>query len=510
MERIWSDQQKTIFDRVANGTGNLVVRARAGTGKTTTLTHAASLAPKTASVLVAAFNKRIQLELERRVSGNVVAKTLHAIGYAAIIQAWGKVSANDSDAVDRDRARDAIGHNAPDDVVQAVKKLASLVKNMAPLAGPEDLATVVAIAQQFDALPGDESIEAGYDVERIARAAGKACDLATVRDAQGRISFDDMVFVAVALGLVRPRYDIVIIDEAQDMNAAQLLLAQAVVKKSGRIIVVGDDRQAIYGFRGADSDGIDRLKRELAAEELGLTVTYRCGKSIVAAVSHLVPDFSAHEGNSAGTVDAIGLEALFDAAKPGDFVLSRKNAPLLGLCLGFLKRGVRARIEGRDLGKMLRSIVSGFKARSVPEYLGKVAKWGEKATKRAGKIAREDIKAAKLDEVRDQVEVLLAIAENCANVAEILTRCDTLFGDASENRQPEVVCSSVHKSKGLEARRVFILQSTVSTRSVEEANIYYVAATRAIEHLTWVVGPEPAATIGKRPANTAGDLEALA
>ncbi len=484
-ERIWSAQQQAIFARVASGQGNLVVRARAGTGKTTTLCEAVKFAPKTARVVVCAFNKRIQLELERRVSGNVEAKTLHAIGYAFIRNAWGNVSANESDAVDRDRARDACGHNAPDDVVQSVKKLASLLKNMAPLT--YDVNEVISIAQQFDCEPSDENVEAGWDLERVARCGGKARDAALDRDAAGRISFDDMVFVAVANDLARPRYDLVVVDEAQDMNASQLLLAQRVVKKGGRVIVVGDDKQAIYGFRGADADGIDRLKAELSAEELGLTVTYRCGKKIVDVARTLVPDFSAYEGNAVGIVDSIGQDAIFEQAKVGDFVLSRKNAPLMPLCLGFLKRGIRARIEGRDLGKMLQGIVTGFKAKSVPNYLEKVQAWGAKATKRANKITKDAVRESKLDEVRDQVEVLIAIAEGAASVNDILVRCGTLFGDDTGEPRGHVVLSSVHKAKGLEARRVFILADTVSTRSVEESNIYYVAVTRAIEHLTWVV-----------------------
>jgi len=484
-ERKWSDQQRAIFAHVEAGRGNLVVRARAGTGKTTTLTQAVKYAPKTAKVVVCAFNKRIQLELAKRVSGNVEAKTLHSIGYAFIINAWGRVSANDSDAVDRDRARDACGHNDPDEIVATVKKLASLHKNMAPLT--YDVNEVVGIAQQFDCEPGDENVQAGWDLERVARCAGKARDAALDRDAQGRISFDDMVFVAVANDLARPRYDLVVVDEAQDMNAAQLLLAKAIVKKSGRVIVVGDDKQAIYGFRGADADGIDRLKAELNADELGLTVTYRCGKKIVDVARTLVPDFSAHENNPAGIVDSIGYDSIFEQAKVGDFVLSRKNAPLMPLCLGFLKRGVRARIEGRDLGKMLQGIVTGFKAKSVPNYLEKVAAWGQKATKRASKIGKEAARDAKLDEVRDQIEVLTAIAEGCVNVAEILVRCGTLFGDDTGEPRGHVVLSSVHKAKGLESRRVFILADTISTRSVEESNIAYVAYTRAIEHLTLVV-----------------------
>lgn len=485
VERIWSGQQSAIFDWTANGSGNLVVRARAGTGKTTTITHACTFAPKGAKVLVAAFNKKIQLELERRIKGNTEARTLHAIGYALLRGIWGSVSANESDAVDRDRARDACGHQAPDDIILSVKKLAALLKNVAPLT--YDIEVVKDVAQRFDIAPTEENEREGWDLERLARCAGKARDAALDRDANGRISFDDMVYVAVALDLATPRYDLVIVDEAQDMNAAQLLLARAIVKKTGRVMVVGDDKQAIYGFRGADADGIDRLKAELNAQELGLTTTYRCGKNIVNLARQLVPDFEAGPNNHEGVVDAIGYDAVFAAAKPGDFVLSRKNAPLMPLCLGFLKRGIRARIEGRDLGKALAAIVSGFKAKSVPNYLEKVAAWGEKSTKRAGKIAKEALRQSKLDEVADQVEVLTAIAEGCVNVAEILVRCTTLFGDSDGNTPAHVVLSSVHKAKGLEADRVFVLADTVSDRSTEEANIKYVAITRAKRHLTWLV-----------------------
>lgn len=487
-ERIWSTQQVAIFDWVANEVGNLVVRARAGTGKTTTIVEALAHALPTLRIMVCAFNKRIQTELTRRIKAkNAEAKTLHAIGLAFIVANWGRVNCNESDAVDRDRARDACGHNAPDDVIQAVKKLASLLKNMAPLT--YDVEVVKDIALRYNVDWSEEAETGGWDLDTVARCAGKARDAALDRDAQGRISFDDMVFVAVANEFAKPRYDLVVVDEAQDMNASQLLLAQRIVKKDGRVVVVGDDKQAIYGFRGADSDGIDRLKTELSARELGLTVTYRCGKKIVEVAQRLVPDFTAHEGNHEGIVDSITQAGIFDAAKPGDFVLSRKNAPLMALCLGFLKRGIRARIEGRDIGKALRGIVAGLKARTVPEYLTKVQKWGEKASKRAGRIEKPEVRDAKLDEVRDQVEVLLALAEGAGNVADILTRCDTLFGETEPGTvAPHVVLSSVHKAKGLESEHVFILADTVSTRNVEEANIYYVAVTRAIKHLTWVVG----------------------
>jgi len=46
----------------------------------------------------------------------------------------------------------------------------------------------------------------------------------------------------------------------------------------------------------------------------------------------------------------------------------------------------------------------------------------------------------------------------------------------------------VHKAKGLEASRVFLLEETLNTRNREEENIYYVAVTRAKDQLTWARG----------------------
>jgi len=484
--RAWSPEyQVPIFAWFAKVQGNMVVTARAGTGKTTTIVEALRHIPRRTKALTCAFNKRIQLELEARLGlDNVEAKTLHGLGFSYIRKQWRNVKVDA--AVDWDRARAATNGTAPDDVVTCVKKLAEKLKGIAPFTA--DLDEVSRIAEQFDCIPADEWQGEGWDLAATCRAGIKARDAAKVQDPAGRISFDDMVYIPIACGFARAWFDLVVVDEAQDMNYAQLVLAQKACKKGGRLVAVGDDCQAIYGFRGADSDSLARLTREWSATELGLKVTYRCGKSIVALAQTLVPDFQAGPGNPDGVVDECDRDGLYASARPGDFVLSRKNAPLLPLCLGLLKRGVRARIEGRDIGKALRDIVSSLKAKSVPHYLERVQAWGEKASKRAGKIKHEDVRKRKLDEISDQVEVLQAIAEGCANVAEIVTRCDTLFGDDPADGRPRghVVLSSVHKAKGLDAERVYVLASTLSTRNQEEKNIAYVAYTRAKAQLTLV------------------------
>ena len=162
-----------------------------------------------------------------------------------------------------------------------------------------------------------------------------------------------MIFLPLRKGMVYPSYELVVIDEAQDMTRPQLEIAKRATTKDGRIFIVGDDRQAIYGFRGADAGALDRLKEQLQATELGLKTTYRCGRAIVERAREYVPDFEAAPTVEEGVVRYCPPSEMEQQATPGDFVLSRVNAPLMGVALGLIRRGVRARIRGREIGKGL-------------------------------------------------------------------------------------------------------------------------------------------------------------
>src|SRR5207248_1814934 len=140
-----------------------------------------------------------------------------------------------------------------------------------------------------DCEPGADWVGRGYRTEHIAEWALKAMDLA--RERTGVITFSDMLFLPLVHGWASGRWDLVVVDECQDMNAAQLALAGRCLVPGGRIAVVGDDRQAIYGFRGADSSSLDRLLEAYDAKELPLTITYRCPKRVVEVARLLVPDY---------------------------------------------------------------------------------------------------------------------------------------------------------------------------------------------------------------------------
>jgi len=84
--------------------------------------------------------------------------------------------------------------------------------------------------------------------------------------------------------------------------------------------------------------------------------------------------------------------------------------------------------------------------------------------------------------------MIRALAENSKDMSDLQNRIEWLFEDNPDAGQ--IICSSVHKAKGLETERVFLLQESLYRRGVtpEENNLEYVAVTRAKSHLTIVTG----------------------
>lgn len=478
----WSEQQVAIFEKFKTGKGNVVVRARAGTGKTTTILEGIGYAPE-GKILLAAFNKKIAEELKFKLKNPAAeAKTLHSIGFGFVLRNW---SGTQLDETRGERLARQVLPNAPDPIINLVKRLAEKGKNIDP---NPTLLRMVDIAYQFDLDPDEEWEEDGWTVESVAQAAMKAMDLAAQKD--GTIDFNDMIFVPVRNKWIRGRYDLVVIDEAQDMNACQIMIARGVCKPGGRIFVVGDDRQAIYGFRGADSGSIDRLKEELKATELGLTITYRCPQNVVSLAQRLVPDYKAAPTAPNGEISDTVFDKLHELADRGNFVLSRKNAPLAKVCLRLLKHGKRAMIEGKDIGKGLISIIKKVKGRSIPDFLERLTKWEDRQAARLRATGKESAEA-KIEIVKDQAETLRALAEGVAGLKELQTRIETLFTETPGGKGDYIICSSVHKSKGLESDTVFVLRETLypgGRGNLEEQNIEYVAITRAKRKLVWVSG----------------------
>lgn len=477
--RNWSTQQRAIFDWCKKGQGNLTVRARAGTGKTTTIVEALKYLPSN-RVLLCAFNKRIAEELKLRVGDTAHVYTLHALGFRLWKRAVPHAQVDDKRGQRlAEQALRELGHPTLFEYKKAVRELAGQAKGMVPFAAKADELLPIGFAfGHFDGFSPKE-------IDLVKSAALKAMQLAvSVQD--GAVDFDDMLYLPLQKNLTRGEYDYVVVDEAQDMNRAQLELALRVMADDDGLIVVGDDRQAIYGFRGADSSSLDRLKEKMHADELGLTVTYRCPKKVVAFANQWVPDLKAADTAPEGITRGLPVEKLVTEAEPGDFIISRLNAPLLSLCLDFVAAGKRAKVEGRDVGKQLQKIIDKLKPVDTADLIARMEEWTRKAIAHAG----EDEAAAQA--AQDIDEAICFLAREAGDLGKLRSLIDSMFEDSVPGQpSPRVTLMTGHKAKGLEADRVFILCETFRggfrlMGGGEEANLRYVATTRAKKELVFV------------------------
>jgi superfamily I DNA/RNA helicase len=338
---------------------------------------------------------------------------------------------------------------------------------------------------KFDLLPDDQGW-GQYGPAFVIEKVGECLSWATENEPTREVGIDypDMVFLPLVWNLAARDYDMVVVDERQDMTAAQLDLAMRAC--SGRIVLVGDKHQAIYGFRGADVANGEVVADQLGAANLPLTVSWRCEEAIIRDAQRLVPHIQAAPGAGEGIVDGALFEDMIDTVKPGEFILSRLNAPLVGTTLLLLKCGTRARMAGRDIGQGILRILRRLKIdRTTPlsQVDARVNAWGSKERQR---FAARGL-LTEVARVQDTAGMLQAFIDDSETTPAMLERIEHLFTD---EEGPYVLLSSVHKAKGLEADRVWILQESFYRFGVdeEEQNIEYVAITRAKGHLTKVTG----------------------
>jgi DNA helicase-2/ATP-dependent DNA helicase PcrA len=188
-----------------------------------------------------------------------------------------------------------------------------------------------------------------------------------------------------------------------------------------------------------------------------------------------------------GIVEDVEDGDLLQLVAPGDFVLSRLNAPLVSLTLRLLRNGVRARMAGRDIGAGILAILKRLRIEAntpIDTALSSIDAWERKMTTRYASFGELQL----VDQTRDQADMLRALMEDADSMREVMANCDHLFTDDPD--ATHVVCSSIHKAKGLEAQRVYLLWDSLYRRgrTPEEENLEYVATTRAISYLGIVRG----------------------
>jgi len=125
----------------------------------------------------------------------------------------------------------------------------------------------------------------------------------------GLIDFDGLVLAGLELiekhkwvrRAIRAKYPVVVIDEYQDLGLPLHRIVLALLEAGVRIIAVGDPDQSIYGFTGAKPALLKDLARNRRLEPITLKLNYRCADRIIAASRTLLPDpadFRSHDGRN--------------------------------------------------------------------------------------------------------------------------------------------------------------------------------------------------------------------
>lgn len=513
--RVLSRYQANILHFVKHEKGNGVVSAVAGSGKTTTLLMAAKAL--TCEALFLAFNTRIAKELDARLAGTkMTASTIHSIGNRTLAAAYGKLKVDGNkyrDLTDKAaekcmRAAGMSGLLGERSQVKAVAstlcKLCSFVRLTLTDASDEGAMLDMAACYNIDVPDGDLPEDRAYRAALLASvvellAIGER--LAT--SAPHVIDFDDMVYLPTKLRLTPRQVAFVMIDEAQDLNRAQLELSLACVAPGGRTLYVGDSRQAIYRFAGADADSFWSIQGRTDAVLLPLSVCYRCPAAVVALAQQIVPEIEAAPNAPAGKVSEVVEAELPKTLKVGDMVVCRLTAPLVSLCMTLIAARIPARVVGREVGEQLAAAVK--KVAKLPGYADQTAEAYHETfaaclatydgQQRAKLSARRDADA-QLEKHDDLMAAITAVFDSFGEATSAAHLCELVAGLFSGDRERgTVTLSTVHRAKGLENARVFILRpkklplawpNQTEAEKVQEQNLRYVAITRAIEELVFV------------------------
>lgn len=493
-----SKYQAAFFKWLLTGEGNAVINAVAGSGKSKSLVEGARILAdyyaaqqEALSIIFCAFNKSIVNELQAKLPRNVICKTVNAIGHGALLNYFGgkltlddqkyrRIVSNMVSVITTDR-------NKAQDVRKAMNQLVSFAQSTLTDTSNEEAMNLMCAKYSIE-LPDDianTGPDAFYSLTHLILEEG-------IRQAEQErvISFNDQIWLPHILNANPQSVEWAFVDECQDLSRAKLELVLRL--RARRYVFVGDPRQSIYGFAGADPGSFQAIIDRTEATVLPLSICYRCPKSHIELAKEIVPQIEAHENAIEGVVEAIKASELIAKAKSGDLILCRFTAPLIRTCIQFIKQRIPARVKGRDIGEslatMAREALGNQSYLLLPEALKAYVE------RKRTKLLKRDDTEGEIQALEDRADGIMACYDaftNCHTIDQFAWEIQKLFGDESAG----IELATIHRAKGLEADNVFLLKPDVLPfiwngqkpwQYEQEENIEYVALTRAKKSLTFV------------------------
>ena len=494
-----SNRQITIYNHWEITDDNILVEAVAGSGKTTTLIEILRLCQY--RTLFVAFNKSIQTEIQGIIDSNNLqhgkAMTMHSLGLSAI-RATTKYRINKNKNYDiakkiQDEYADIFRRFTWEDKVKISYTLMDLI-DTTKLFLTDNLDEVMSHMVDMDKSYFDQIVQ-GIDGTEVSFVSFVWERLLQIRDSYYsesviEIDFNDMIYLPVVKGLyipIKPYY--LMIDEAQDLNLAQHKLIDMLISQGDvhKFIAVGDRNQSIYGFSGAYASSFDLFKERPNTVEFPLDICYRCPTSIIDEANKV---YNVMQGNKTypGIVE---LCSSIEEIKDESMVVCRNSAPLFDVYFVLLGLGKKVVIKGEDILGGITLFLKPFQYKTVSQARIKMERTiNDLSTKLDDEKTR--FKHYKLKQNLDLFNTLVRnMCLESTKVGDLLDAITKIFSNDDENA---IVLCTIHKSKGLQADVVYILnEHLIPSRFAksekqmrQEINLKYVARTRAKEELYYL------------------------
>ena len=314
--------------------GHYLVLAGAGSGKTRVLTHRIAwlnevLGVPAHGILAVTFTNKAAGEMRARADAQLRhgargmwIGTFHGIAHRLLRLHWNEARLPESFQV-----------LDSDDQLRLVKRVAQQLELDDGRFPPRQIAWWINAQKDEGRRP--QHIQPGDDpwTDALRRAYAlyqERCDRA------GLVDFAELLLRAHELlrdnpgllGHYRARFRDLLIDEFQDTNAIQYAFVRVLAGDSGRVFVVGDDDQAIYGWRGAKVENVQQFLRDFpGAKTIRLEQNYRSSANILnaanAVISHNPDRIGKQLWTDSGDGEPVDVYAAYNEMDEARFVVER-------------------------------------------------------------------------------------------------------------------------------------------------------------------------------------------
>lgn len=329
-----NDKQR---EAVAAPLGNYLVLAGAGSGKTRVLTHRIAWLVAVeniseGSIMAVTFTNKAAAEMRHRIQATLAKQnqpnlfgmwigTFHSIAHRLLRAHHLDVGLpQDFQILDSE------------DQLRLIKRLLKL-HNFDEKAFPPKQACWYINNKKDEGLRPHEIEDFNDRQERewikIYRIYQDTCDRA------GLVDFAELLIRAYELFKQKPlilqryqqRFQHILVDEFQDTNKIQYQWIKILAGKTGKVMIVGDDDQSIYGWRGAQVENIQKFLKDFKAETIRLEQNYRSTANILNSANELIANNSDRLGKNLWTDgekgDPVGIYAAFNELDEAKFVASQ-------------------------------------------------------------------------------------------------------------------------------------------------------------------------------------------